>query len=348
MPLCGYSADKTTQLIDKRLREDKRKLFNEVKILLLGSGESGKSTIFKQMKILQNGSLSKEELMSFQHVIYGNTITQMKLLCAEAIKVGINMSTEENQRKAERMIQCPGNGDSWRSDLATDMRMLWRDPGIQQVFGMGPNKRNVQLNDSTEYFFNSLERMSSPTYIPSEEDILRCRVRSTGIEEANFCFEDFHFKMMDVGGQRSERKKWLHCFERVTAVIFCVSLSEYDEVLREEILTNRMDESLQLFGEVFNSSFLKKVTFILFFNKNDLFEEKIKKQDLNVCFRNYVGGCDKDQARNFIIARFLEKNLSERFVYTHTTVAIDTKNMRTIFQDVKEIILKKVLDVNMY
>ena len=42
------------------------------------------------------------------------------------------------------------------------------------------------------------------------------------------------FSMFDVGGQRSERKKWIHCFENVTSIIFCVALSEYDQVLLEE------------------------------------------------------------------------------------------------------------------
>lgn len=40
--------------------------------------------------------------------------------------------------------------------------------------------------------------------------------------------------MFDVGGQRSERKKWIHCFNSVTSIIFCTALSEYDQVLLEE------------------------------------------------------------------------------------------------------------------
>jgi hypothetical protein len=50
--------------------------------------------------------------------------------------------------------------------------------------------------------------------------------------------------MFDVGGQRSERKKWIHCFENVTSIIFCVALSEYDQVLLEE--SNQVRKSQKL------------------------------------------------------------------------------------------------------
>ena len=48
------------------------------------------------------------------------------------------------------------------------------------------------------------------------------------------------FEMYDVGGQRNERKKWIHCFEGVTAVIFVAAISEYDQKLFEDASTNRM------------------------------------------------------------------------------------------------------------
>ncbi|KAF2980488.1 hypothetical protein EK904_006807, partial [Melospiza melodia maxima] len=83
-------------------------------------------------------------------------------------------------------------------------------------------------------YLNDLDRISQPTYIPTQQDVLRTRVKTTGIVETHFTFKDLYFKMFDVGGQRSERKKWIHCFEGVTAIIFCVALSDYDLVLAED------------------------------------------------------------------------------------------------------------------
>ena len=95
--------------------------------------------------------------------------------------------------------------------------------------------------------------------------------------------------MLDVGGQRSERRKWIHCFDKVSAVLFVAALSEYDQVLREDDSQNRMKESLLLFDEICNSPWFRTTAFILFLNKMDLFKEKIQRVNLNVCFQDYSG-----------------------------------------------------------
>ena len=83
-------------------------------------------------------------------------------------------------------------------------------------------------------YFNCLDRMASPNYLPTDQDILRSRVKTTGITETTFKVGELTYKLFDVGGQRSERKKWIHCFENVTALVFLVSLSEYDQMLYED------------------------------------------------------------------------------------------------------------------
>ena len=92
-------------------------------------------------------------------------------------------------------------------------------------------------------YFNSLERMSNPNYLPTDQDILRSRVKTTGITETMFRVGELTYRLFDVGGQRSERKKWIHCFENVTALVFLVALSEYDQMLYEDESVNRMQGS---------------------------------------------------------------------------------------------------------
>ena len=96
--------------------------------------------------------------------------------------------------------------------------------------------------------------------------------------------------MFDVGGQHLEQKKWIHCFESVTSIIFCTALSEYDQVLLEEsktvhshllsswsVLQNRMAESLVLFKSTISSRWFLRTLVILFLNKIDVFKSKLLK-----------------------------------------------------------------------
>jgi hypothetical protein len=79
-----------------------------------------------------------------------------------------------------------------------------------------------------------LDRLFLPEYVPTEQDIVRCRARTTGITETVFQLRDHEMLMVDVGGQKSERRKWIHCFQDVTSILFLVSLSGYDQCLVED------------------------------------------------------------------------------------------------------------------
>lgn len=119
--------------------------------------------------------------------------------------------------------------------------------------------------------------------------MLRVRVPTTGIIEYPFVLENITFRMVDVGGQRSERRKWIHCFENVTSIMFLAALSEYDQVLVESDNENRMEESKALFRTIITYPWFQNSSVILFLNKKDLLEEKIMHSHLVDYFPEFDG-----------------------------------------------------------
>ncbi|KAL6461999.1 hypothetical protein MHYP_G00301440 [Metynnis hypsauchen] len=120
-----------------------------------------------------------------------------------------------------------------------------------------------------------MARIVSQDYVPTEMDVLRVRIRTTGVIETQFKVKHLVFRLYDVGGQRTERRKWISCFEDVRAVLFVVALSGYDMTLVEDPSVNRLQESLKLFSSICNNVFFRSTSMILFMNKIDLFQEKI-------------------------------------------------------------------------
>jgi len=342
--MCSSSTpeDAASKKLGQLLASSGKEYKEKIKILLLGPGESGKSTVFKQMKIIASeDGYSQAELESFRPIVYQNCITEMQILCKSSTRLAIELERPENKARAARVMALDPHGETFNAAAAADIYALWQDRGIRSVYDL--RDREFFLNESAAYFFDEVTRIGEPGYIPTTQDALRARVRSTGIEEANFEFDTLKFKMLDVGGQRSERRKWIHCFDSVTAVLFCVGISEYDQMLREDPTQNRMKESLLLFDEVTNSPWFRDTAFILFLNKKDLFEEKIKHVDLSICFPSYKGGKSYEEGTKYIQEKFLSQNQSPHRIYCHLTCAIDTKNITLIFGGVKEALLRDVL-----
>jgi hypothetical protein len=235
-------------------------------------------------------------------------------------------------------------------DVANDVAALWSDKKVQDMFN---HRYDFHVFDGAGYFFQDLERLAPPNYMPTFEDILRCRMKTVGIIEIGFQVGDIYFKLfgmfrgqpltkIDVGGQRNERKKWIHHFDGVTAVIFVASMSDFDQKCYEDDITNRMTESMDLFDEMVNGTWFKDTSIMLFLNKTDIFREKIKNTDLKVCFPSYTGGNDFDSASNFIKDQFLNLNKYDKGrIFVHMTEATNTEDISKVFDQVKEIIINK-------
>lgn len=158
--------------------------------------------------------------------------------------------------------------------------------------------------------------------------------------------------MLDVGGQRSERRKWIHCFENVTSVIFIVASSEFDQYnlveedneLDASSKVNRMEESLALFEVITASHYFRNTSFILFLNKQDLLEEKIKTSSLKKHFHQFNGKeNDHNSAKEFILSLYEERKPANIDIFPHYTFATDTKNIQRVFDAVSETVTAEVM-----
>lgn len=149
--------------------------------------------------------------------------------------------------------------------------------------------------DLVSSYFDSIDRIAAHDYLPNDQDVLRSRVKTTGITETTFIIQELTYRMFDVGGQRSERKKWIHCFENVTTILFLVAISEYDQLLFEDETVNRMQEALTLFDSICNSRWFIKTSIILFLNKIDRFKEKLPVSPMQNYFPDYEGWCYPQQ-----------------------------------------------------
>lgn len=309
------------------------------KLLLLGAGESGKSTLFKQMITIYGKGFDVKERETYRPIIHNNIIVSIKTLARECHERG---PVAANNQQALAFVEKELKVDASISvEIGNIIAQLWADAGIQKTYSQ---RASYQLTDSAAYFFDRVKEVSLPDYLPTQQDVLRSRVRTTGIVENDFVIEGNKFKMFDVGGQRNERKKWIHCFENVTAVMFVAAISEYDQMLYEDESTNRVVEALDLFEEICNLKWFQKTSIILFLNKRDLFAEKIKTSPLNKWFPAYTGSNSYDSACQFMKEQFESKNHQDKSIYTHLCCATDTTNVQAVFNAVKDIIIRKSLE----
>uniref|UniRef100_A0A3Q1HBK3 G protein subunit alpha 13 n=1 Tax=Acanthochromis polyacanthus TaxID=80966 RepID=A0A3Q1HBK3_9TELE len=336
-PNCLLTSGEAEQLrksreIDKCINRDKTYVKRLVKILLLGAGESGKSTFLKQMRIIHGQDFDQKAKEDFRATIFSNVIKGIRVLVDAREKLHISWGNPSNQRHGDTMMafdtrsaMAHGHGmvePKVFQHYLPSIRALWADQGIQSAYD---RRREFQLD-----------------YLPSQQDILLARKPTKGIHEYNFEIKNVPFKMVDVGGQRSERRRWFECFDSVTSILFLVSSSEYDQVLMEDRQTNRLSESLNIFETIVNNRVFSNVSIILFLNKTDLLEEKVKQVSIKDYFPEFSGDpTSLVDVQGFLVECFRKKRREQQQkpLYHHFTTAINTENIRLVFRDVKDTIL---------
>jgi len=235
-PFCITEEHKERKRIDRditRLLRQHRAVYKRtLKLLLLGAGDTGKSTFIKQMKIIHGSGYSEEEKRCYTHFVYQNIFVAIQSLIRAMSRLHIPYAEAQSNEYAALVGQVEYlRITTFEEPYVGAIASLWADKGIQKCYA---RRREFELTDSAKYFLDDIERIRTREYVPIEQDILRVRIPTSGINEYQFDFNTFVFRMIDVGGQKTERKKWIHCFEDVVCIIFLVALSEYDQVLLED------------------------------------------------------------------------------------------------------------------
>jgi len=364
-------------MLNEKMKKEAQKERNRVKLLILGAGESGKSTLLKQMKVLY-GNEKEEELSEFElkgqsAAIRANIVMNMKTLVENSdFFIPEGKKTLKDERKLLFGLDRT-NQDAWEytPELCDAMKALWDDRVITACWEKYRNL--IQVQDALPWFMNNIDRIFQVDYVPTKDDWLRVRVRSSGILEEKFSVDGVDFNIWDVGGQRNERRKWIHCFDKVQAVIFVAAINEYDQRLYEDETVNRVEEALSLFKYVVNHEAFVKSGIILFLNKSDLYAQKLNRSPIRYIdkrkaaerrfdetrFADFKGpycpiGANPnsdvfDQAYKAGIEYFKGKFFAcytrkdKKTIYHHVTCAMDQHNVFVVFNAVKVIILDQVL-----
>ncbi|KAL0578375.1 hypothetical protein V5O48_003627 [Marasmius crinis-equi] len=347
----GGGADVTEQdkvlhrQAEKELREAKAKMANQVKVdplpsdrlcfqELIVTANQGAAVGFRRLGKVDDPQVpfSSQEIESFRQLVFDNLTRGLKYLLDAMEDMELKVS-EENIGHVDLIENARDirDGEPFPVTFYEPLKSLWTDPNVQRAWERG---NEAALPENMTYFFSSLDRLFEPTYQPSEQDIIHCRARTIGITETTFNLKEHEMLMVDVGGQKSERRKWIHCFQDVTSILFLVSLSGYDQCLVEDRDANQMQDAMTIWDSICHSQWFKQTSIILFLNKNDLFEKKIPNSDIKNFFPDYDGESgDVKAGREYFKKRF---DRSTDAFNASITTATDTAMLRVVMAAVEE------------
>uniref|UniRef100_A0A8C2Q618 Guanine nucleotide-binding protein G(s) subunit alpha n=1 Tax=Cyprinus carpio TaxID=7962 RepID=A0A8C2Q618_CYPCA len=324
------AANKRSRNIDKRLKAEKREYKQTHRLLLLGAGESGKSTIVKQMRILHVNGFNADNqtctnVNALKLIVFfplQTIVTAMSVLVPP-----VQLACPANKFRIDYILNLANQKDfEFTLEFYEHTKTLWQDEGVRACF---ERSNEYQLIDCAQYFLDRIDTVKQSDYTPTDQDLLRCRVLTSGIFETRFQVDKVNFHMFDVGGQRDERRKWIQCFNDVTAIIFVVASSSYNM----NIWNNRYPLDQDLLAE-------------------KVLAGKSKIEDYFPEFARYTTPDDATpeqgedprvtRAKYFIRDEFLRISTASgdgrHYCYPHFTCAVDTENIRRVFNDCRDII----------
>jgi len=321
-----------------------KKVKYTLRVLTLGISGSGKTTFAKQMKIITLGGFAEEEVQSHKDIVLQNVLVGMQELVKQAEKLEYQVDGE-NRKHCRFFTQLHVVETDWNEKIAEKIKVLWEDPAIQRTWKAAPGYQLQMVH--LDYLMENLDRISKPDYVPTNEDMLRARQRTTGEQTTSFIIDKTGWDLIDVGGQKPERAKWesiITTKESVNAIIFFAALDEFNMTSSEDPNKTKMDISMQVFNELLSSDAVKTrphITLLLFLNKIDLLTSKLHEEDdkeqFKKIFPNFQGSVESacDCVKLKFVAPFPDL---QPHIHAHYICALDTHLMEEVFKAVRQTI----------
>ncbi|KAI8986680.1 G-alpha-domain-containing protein [Trametes punicea] len=232
----------------------------------------------------------------------------------------------------------------------SDMIALWNDPIVRQIL----RRRKIRLEESPGFYLNDLNRVTSLSYFPTDDDVLKARLKTVGVSEYSFHMEagpetGTEWRIIDVGGSRSQRPTWVPFFDDVNAIIFLAPISAFDQTLVEDRSVNRLEDSVLLWKEVCSNKLLAKVDLVLFLNKCDILASKLRS---GIRLAKYVRSFgdrpnEPEVAEKYFRSKFSaihrEHSPIPRKFYGFCTSVTDTTTTGGIIASVKDMVVREHL-----
>jgi GTPase SAR1 family protein len=313
------------------------------KLLMLGTGETGKTTILKQLTMI------------FGEGIEGNDRTQFHSPCEQLIIEFVHDIVKSHQdffkgdpefemsNEAKSAASLALDWDSRKDPSLTKEKLkackaLWSDRGFQMAADRRKATR-LPPKKAIAHFLDNMDRFSAGVEAKvSNDDLLLVRVRTTGLVEKKLTIDNVKFVLVDSGGQRNERRKWVHAYEGTTVLVYVVSLGDYCEVCFEDENVNRIVDSLKCLEEVANLECLADVPIVLLFNKKD-FVEKFRGGHfpLSSYFTDW-SGTTEDDAYEYFSKMFKSKIKGHGHIYSYVFDVTNVEECEDIFKQISCII----------
>jgi len=323
------AADRSKE-IDSEIKEEQVARSKTFKVLLLGTGDSGKSTFIKQIHLICKKEFSDLDVRTGKRVVQDCLLGNIKTLGCAFVQDERFASCDDHVQKMARFVTT--ETELYHPQWPLAITTLWAHPVVLDIFS-----RKIELSLATDtnakYFLDASDRILDSDYAPTTQDLLHVRLKTTGVREQEFANpnERLTIKVIDVGGQRSERRKWLNHFDNVDLIVYFSAVDGY-AMRMAEFDANRFDDDIRLFKSLMDLVGTKNWLFLQ--NKVDLFPEVLKKRPMNLSFPEIPAdkATDPEYCLTFLGNIFASAWTGDTKLDIKRTCALDTNQMDLIWK----------------